>query len=103
MGHDGDLIIAVDDHRVRDERDLERELRKLKPGDMMYLTIVRPFPGGAHRTMKISIKVGDLNLRLAESPQVLAMKSMDDAMAQFGTEWDPPSYDEAASDDSYAY
>jgi hypothetical protein len=58
LGQDGDLIVAVDDHRVRSELDLEDELDKLKPGDTMWLTVIRPLPSGAHKTMKIAVKVG---------------------------------------------
>jgi PDZ domain-containing protein len=58
LGTGGDLIVAVDDHRVRSQLDLEDELAKLKPGDTMYLTVIRPLPGGGHRTMKIAVKVG---------------------------------------------
>jgi hypothetical protein len=58
LGTDGDLIVAVDDHRIRSQLDLEDELAKLKPGDTMYLTVIRPLPGGNHKTMKIAIKVG---------------------------------------------
>lgn len=60
LGQSGDLIVAVDDHRVRSELDLEDELAKLKPGDTMYLTVLRPIPGSAnHRTLKIQIRVGE--------------------------------------------
>ena len=59
LGTDGDLIVAVDDHRVRSQLDLEDELAKLKPGDTMYLTVIRPLPGGNHKTMKIAVKVGE--------------------------------------------
>jgi PDZ domain len=54
----GDLIVAVDDHRVRSRLDLEDELAKLKPGDKMYITVLRPLPGGGHRELRIAVKVG---------------------------------------------
>jgi S1-C subfamily serine protease len=60
-GRSGDLIIAVNDHRVRSELDLDSELDKLKPGDTMYLTVLRPLPGNAHSEMKIAVKVGEPN------------------------------------------
>jgi S1-C subfamily serine protease len=60
LGRGGDLIIAVDDQRVRTGLELEDQLRRLKPGDLMYLTILRPLYGGSHQTMRIAIKVGDL-------------------------------------------
>ena len=96
VGHGGDLIIAVDDHRVHDDRDLERELRKLKPGDKMYLTVLRPLPGGAHQTLKIAINVGE-PVPSGKSPELLALESVDEAMQQFATEWDEPSAGEASA------
>lgn len=60
LGHRGDLIVAIDDHRVRNEYELDYALRGLKPGDTMYVTVIHPLPGGSHQTMKIAIKVGDL-------------------------------------------
>jgi len=67
LGTDGDLIVAVDDHRVRSQLDLEDELAKLKPGDTMYLTVIRPLPGGNHKTMKIAVKVGKPAETMAEA------------------------------------
>lgn len=58
LGQDGDFIVAVDDVRVRSELDLEDELNRLKPGDTMYLTVLRPLASGAHQEMKIAVKVG---------------------------------------------
>jgi hypothetical protein len=79
LGKDGDLIVAVDDHRVRSQLDLEDELAKLKPGDTMYLTVIRPLPGGAHKTMKIAVKVGEPgeNLAAAGSPSAAAPSPSD--------------------------
>ena len=65
LGVDGDLIVAIDDHRVRSQFDLEDQLSRLKPGDTMYLTVIRPLPGGAHKTMKVAVKVGEPNENLA--------------------------------------
>jgi hypothetical protein len=59
FGMDGDLIVAIDDVRVRSQADFDAEMLKLKPGDTMYLTVIRPLPGGNHKTMKIAIKVGE--------------------------------------------
>jgi S1-C subfamily serine protease len=67
LGMGGDLIVAVDDRRVRGSKDLEAALKTLKPGDTMYLTIIRPLPGGAHRTMKIAIKIGAMGQPLAKA------------------------------------
>jgi S1-C subfamily serine protease len=67
FGMDGDLIVAVDDVRVRTKDDLDAAMRKLKPGDTMYLTIIRPLPGGNHKTMKIAITVGPEMFDVASS------------------------------------
>lgn len=61
MGQDGDLIVAVDDKRVRDQSDLESAMSRLKPGDTMYLTVIRPNgtdERGPHATLKIAVRVG---------------------------------------------
>ena len=67
FGTHGDLIVAVDDHRVRSELDLEDRLAELKPGDTMYLTVIRPLSGGSHKTMKIAVKVGKTPETMAEA------------------------------------
>ncbi|MGO9450195.1 MAG: PDZ domain-containing protein [Candidatus Binataceae bacterium] len=59
LGTGGDLIVAVDDKRVRSQDDLQDEIAQLKPGDTMYLTVIRPMTGGQHKTMKIAVKVGE--------------------------------------------
>ena len=64
-GEHGDLIVAVDDHRVRSRADLDDEMAKLKPGDTLYLTVIRPTAGG-HKTMKVAVKVGQAG-ELAEA------------------------------------
>ncbi|HVA80747.1 MAG TPA: PDZ domain-containing protein [Candidatus Binataceae bacterium] len=60
LGLAGDLIVAVDDHRVRTQQDLDDAIAKLKPGDTMYLTIIRELPGGGHTTKKIEVHVGQV-------------------------------------------
>jgi len=67
FGMDGDLIIAVDDTRVRTAAELDAAMLKLKPGDTMYLTVIRPLPGGNHKTMKIAIKIGRETMQVAKS------------------------------------
>jgi hypothetical protein len=57
-GDRGDLIVAVDDQRIRGQADFNDALAKVHPGDTMYLTVVRPLPGGDHKTMKIAVTVG---------------------------------------------
>ena len=54
----GDLIMAVDDQRIRSEADFNDAMAKARPGDTIYLTVIRPLPGGNHSTMKIAVKVG---------------------------------------------
>jgi len=68
LGREGDLIVAVDDHRVRSTDDLDAEMAKLKPGDTMYLTVVRPLPDGNHKTMKIAVHLGELGQPVANAP-----------------------------------
>jgi hypothetical protein len=70
MGQDGDLIVAVDDKRVRDQNDLEAEMARLKPGDTMYLTVIRPNgtdERGPHATLKIAVKVGAVGEPIANA------------------------------------
>jgi hypothetical protein len=68
MGQGGDLIVAVDDRRVRDQSDLESAMARLKPGDTMYLTVVRP-EGNSHKTIKIAVRVGAVGEPIAnEAP-----------------------------------
>ena len=54
----GDLIMAIDDQRVRSSADFNDAMAKARPGDTLYLTVLRPLPGGNHSTMKIAVKVG---------------------------------------------
>jgi hypothetical protein len=67
LGMGGDLIVAVDDQRVRDQSDLEAKMAQLKPGDTMYLTVIRPIEGGQHKTLKIAVKVGEWGQPLANA------------------------------------
>ena len=57
LGTDGDLIVAVDDVRVRTEEEIRHALGHLKPGDTTYITVIRPLPGGYHRTMRIALHI----------------------------------------------
>ena len=66
MGQGGDLIVAVDDRRVRDQSDLESAMARLKPGDTMYLTVVRP-EGNSHKTIKIAVRVGAVGEPIANA------------------------------------
>jgi PDZ domain-containing protein len=60
LGTDGDLIVAVDDVRVRTREEILHALGHLKPGDITYITIIRPLPGGYHRTMRIALHIDHL-------------------------------------------
>jgi len=57
LGEDGDLIIAIDDNRVESESDLKSALAVLKPGDVIYLTLVRQHQGGWHETLKLPVRL----------------------------------------------
>jgi len=57
LGEFGDLIVAVDDQRVRSKGELVTMLHHLKPGDTTYLTVIRPIPGGSHKTMRIALHI----------------------------------------------
>ena len=57
LGTPGDLIVAVDDVRVRTREEILHELGHLKPGDTTYITVIRPLPGGYHRTMRIALHI----------------------------------------------
>ena len=61
QGERGDLIVAIDDQRVRSQADLDDAMAKARPGDTLYLTVIRPLPGGDHKTMKIAVNVGNWN------------------------------------------
>ncbi len=67
LGRGGDLIVAVDDRRVRKTEDLENAMKQLKPGDTMWITVIRPLPGGAHKSFKIAIKIGQVNQPVANA------------------------------------
>ena len=55
QGNRGDLIVAVDDQRVRSQADFDDAMARARPGDSLYLTVIRPLPGGDHKTMKIAV------------------------------------------------
>jgi hypothetical protein len=58
-GYSHDLIIGMNDHRVHDKTELDRELSKLKPGDSAYINIVHPLPSGSHQSSRVFITVGE--------------------------------------------
>jgi hypothetical protein len=55
MGAGGDLVLAVDDVRVRDVNEFQNAMRALKPGDSVYLTVIRPLRGTGHQTLRIQV------------------------------------------------
>ena len=57
LGTGGDLIIAVDDVRVRTVEEINYAIGHLKPGDTTYITVIRPLAGGYHRTMRIALHI----------------------------------------------
>lgn len=58
LGRQGDLIVAADDNRVESEDDLAGELSRLKPGDTLWLTVLRKSAKGQPKAVKIPIKLG---------------------------------------------
>jgi hypothetical protein len=58
LGHQGDLIVAVDDDRVSTEEDLAGELARLKPGDTLWLTVLRESVKGKPHAVKVPIRLG---------------------------------------------
>jgi PDZ domain len=67
LGQGGDLIVAIDDRRVRSQDDLDYAMSQLKPGDTMYLTVIRPLHGGDHQTEKIAVTLGDSGIPVASN------------------------------------
>lgn len=63
----GDLIVAVDDHRVHNQAEFDNEFAQLKPGDTAYLTVIRPMPGGQHKTLKVAVTVGRVGQSFAHN------------------------------------
>jgi S1-C subfamily serine protease len=57
LGQSGDIIVAIDDRRVMGEVDLETALADLKPGDTIYLTVVRLANNGK-KTIRVPVKLG---------------------------------------------
>ncbi|HEY2105644.1 MAG TPA: PDZ domain-containing protein [Candidatus Binataceae bacterium] len=57
LGRQGDLIVAVDDDRVGSEQELAGELSRLKPGDTVWLTVLRESPKGQPRAVKVPIRL----------------------------------------------
>jgi hypothetical protein len=58
LGQDGDLIVSIDDHRVTSDSDLPDHLAQLRPGDIVYLTVLRQQRGGSYKAVKIPVTLG---------------------------------------------
>lgn len=69
LGEGGDLIVAIDDRRVANDFDLQSELQSLKPGDTIYLTIVRSAKNGPRQTLKVPIMLGDASKAVANADE----------------------------------
>lgn len=59
LGQTGDLIVAIDDQRVTNEADMQTALAESKPGDTIYLTLVRLNTAGAHKTIRLPVELGN--------------------------------------------
>ena len=59
LGMPGDLIVAVDDHRVRTEEEFMRAIDPLRAGDTVYVTVIRPIVGGSHQTLRIAMHIDE--------------------------------------------
>jgi hypothetical protein len=55
LGAGGDLVLAVDDVRVRDVNEFQNAMRALNPGDSVYLTVIRSLQGRGHQTIRIRV------------------------------------------------
>jgi PDZ domain len=74
MASRGDLIVAVDDHRVRTQQEFEDRLSQMKPGDTTYITVLRPLPSGGHQTLKLAVHIGQWGQPVANvAPPAAAM------------------------------
>jgi PDZ domain len=59
MASRGDMIVAIDDHRVRTQQEFQDRLAQMKPGDTTYITVLRPMPNGVgHQTLKLAVHIG---------------------------------------------
>jgi hypothetical protein len=103
LGEPGDLIIAVDDQRVRSKGQLLTALSHIKPGDTAYITIIRPLPGGSHRTMRIALHV-DREVDASGNPYPLSSEACR-VKHKCGPEFDPTlskPFDAPAKDDPHS-
>ena len=59
LGMPGDLIVAVDDRRVRTEEEFMAAINPLRAGDTVYVTVIRPIVGGSHQTLRIAMHIDE--------------------------------------------
>jgi len=65
----GDLIVAINDVRVRCPTSLEEQIAKARAHDAIYLTISRWLPNDTHQTMRIPVELHEMrNAPLTSSP-----------------------------------
>lgn len=69
LGHGGDLIVAVDDVRLRSQQELEGALSRLRPGDTLYITVIRPSTDDQHQTLKIPVRLGSPGAYASGAPK----------------------------------
>lgn len=103
LGEPGDLIVAVDDRRVRSKGEFLTALSHLKPGDTTYITVIRPLPGGSHRTMRIALHI-DREVDASGNPYPLSSKDCR-VHHRCGPQFDPmlrKPFDAPAYDDPHS-
>jgi hypothetical protein len=74
LGASGDLIVAIDDQRIDNADALKNALDQTKPGDILYLTIVRTVDG-KKATIKVPVKLDDAKQAVANSASDGAAKA----------------------------
>ncbi len=60
IGDLGDLIVAVDDWRIRSLADFNEAIEKAHPGDTVHLTVIRPLASDDYETTRVAVKMGRL-------------------------------------------
>ncbi len=68
LGHAGDRIVAVDDRRVRTREELEDALSAARPGQTVYLTVIRSLAGGRRKMLKAVVKLGSAGQYATATP-----------------------------------
>jgi PDZ domain len=68
LGASGDLIVAVDSEPIQSPDDLAKKLAQLKPGDRLYLTVVRALGDGGHHTVRVALTLGGAGRYVTAGP-----------------------------------